>query len=87
MTSPTPHQIDPETISRILSKIGDDDVVIFNKEEADALREVAEFWLGWKAVGRFMGGVKKVLTFIGWAIAFWLALKAGAADWVRSVVK
>lgn len=65
--------------------IGEHGPLQFSEEEADALRSIAQAWLGWQAVGRFMAGFQVVAKWIGWAVALYLLLKAGAIDWIKGI--
>lgn len=87
MTGSAHIPIDAETVNRVLKKIASDDVVIFSKDEAEALQSIAQFWLGWKSVGRFASGLKTVLSYIGWFILAWAAFKAGLIDWLKGSLK
>jgi hypothetical protein len=57
----------------------------FDDEEIAALRSIAGFYLGMQAVGRAAGVLQRVLIWVGWAIGLYLAVKAGAIDWIRGI--
>lgn len=61
--------------------------LMFSDEEAEALKAMAQFWLGMQAVGRAAGVIKAIASWLGWAIALYLALRAGAADWLRGLLR
>lgn len=58
----------------------------FTDDEMEALRSFAQFWLGMQAVGRAAGVLQRIVRWIGWLIALYIAVKAGAAEWVASVI-
>jgi hypothetical protein len=58
----------------------------FTDDEVKTLKKMADAWKGLEAFGRVAGVVKKVLTWLGWAVATYLAWKAGAIDAIRGVV-
>ena len=58
----------------------------FTEEEVRALKAIADAWKGLEAFGRVAVVVKKILTYVGWMIAAYLAFKAGLVDFIKSVV-
>ena len=48
----------------------------FSDDEADALKEVAYYWLGFQAFGRFASFIQKALIYVGWLAGLWIAWKA-----------
>ena len=79
--------LEREVVEKLIRKIGADDVIIFNHDEAAALQSIAQLWLGWQSVGRFASGVKSFLTYIGWVVAFWIAIRNGLLDWIKGALK
>ena len=59
----------------------------FDENELEALRSIAQFGLGMQAVGRAATVLQSIVKWIGWALALYLAVKAGAIDWIRSVAR
>lgn len=57
----------------------------FSETQAEALKEIAEAYLGLKAFGRLAGVLKTIVTYIGWMLAIWLVIRAGAIDFIRGV--
>ncbi len=57
----------------------------FTLEERKALQSFAQFWLGMQAVGRAAAVLQKVVMWIGWAFAGYLALRGGLTDWIRGL--
>lgn len=58
----------------------------FTDDEMEALRGIAQFWIGMQVVGRVATAVQRVAMWVGWMVAAYLAMKAGAADWVKAVI-
>jgi hypothetical protein len=58
----------------------------FTFEEVQALKKMADAWRGLEAFGRVAGIVKKILTFLGWGIGIYIAIRTGAVDFIKSVV-
>lgn len=77
-----PHDRERQIAAKI---IGEHGPMVCSDEEAQALRSIAQAWLGWQAVGRFMGAFQSVAKWIGWAVALYLLLKAGAIDWIKGI--
>lgn len=57
----------------------------FTKEEIDALKRVADAWRGLESFGRVAGIVRRMLVFLGWMVAAWIAIRFALADWIRTV--
>ena len=73
--------------AEVAAKIVTGHAETFSPDEMDALRSIAQFWLGMQAVGRAATVLQSVAKWIGWALALYLAVKAGAIDWIRSVAR
>ena len=58
----------------------------FTDDEMEALSEIAQFWIGMQVVGNVAHVVQKVAMWVGWFVAVYIALKTGAADWIKAVV-
>ena len=61
-----------------------EDVVVFDKQEAEALREVAKAWAAAKGFVWIAGTVGNSLK---WFLAFsaaWAAFKFGLFDWIKA---
>lgn len=70
-------------LQKLNQLIGDDEMIVFNKSEAAALREVATVWMQFRAtiaLGATIGGAVKWLVLI---LAAWAAFKAGLFTWLR----
>ncbi len=57
----------------------------FTPEETEALKRVAQAWIGLEAFGRLAGVVKAIVVYFGWLIGIYLAIKFFAADWIKGV--
>lgn len=54
----------------------------FTREEAEALKRVAARERAWMAIGHLAGFVKGVMTYIGFFLAAWIAIKAEILQWI-----
>lgn len=79
MTDPRPDDID-----RVIEKASH--LSQFSPEEVRALKLVADAWRGLEAFGRVATVVRKILMWVGWAIAFYLTLRAGVVDFVKGII-
>lgn len=59
----------------------------FNDEEVMALKRVAARERAWMAVGLLAGGLRTILTYVGFFIGAWMAFKAGFLDWLAGALK
>lgn len=57
----------------------------FTKDEIEALKRVADAWRGLESLGRMAGIVRKILIFIGWGVAAWIAIRFALTDWVKGI--
>lgn len=57
----------------------------FDDDEIAALRSIAGFYLGMQHLGRAASVLQRVLIWVGWLVGFYLAIKAGAVDWIRGL--
>ncbi len=60
----------------------DDEVVIFNRDEAEVLKEWAKFMMAWKTLGKWGASLKQVILFFGAALAFFGAVRLGLLEWL-----
>lgn len=58
----------------------------FTDDEVAALKRVASREMAYLAIGKLGSSMKVILTYISFFIGIYLALKAGAIEWIRSVV-
>ena len=59
----------------------------FTDEEVRALKEMANAWHGLEAFGRVASVVRKVLAYVGWMIAAYVAFRFMATDWIKGTLK
>lgn len=71
-----------ERLAEALREEKPDDVVVFNRDEAEVLKEWAKFMIAWKTLGRWGASLKQVILFFGGALAFLAALRLGLLDWL-----
>lgn len=58
----------------------------FTEEEIVALHAVAEAWRGLEAFGRIATFIKTVAQYVGWAIAVYVAFRAGVLDFIKGAL-
>lgn len=75
-----------EVVSRLLKRLDAGEMIVFNREEAAALQHIAQTYIGLKAFGRAAAVVRAVLGYIGWMIAVYIAIKAGAIEFIKSAI-
>lgn len=72
-----------KALAKLNALVDSEEIVIFNKEEAKALREVASLWAQVKAAAALGGSIGSALK---WTVVFgaaWAAFRAGFFDWMR----
>lgn len=74
-----------EAIEKFLALVEKDEITVFSKEEAAVLQRFAKTLLGFEAFGRAASVFKAILTYLGWLVALYIAIKAGAIEWIKSV--
>lgn len=57
----------------------------FTEEEITALKEMAAAWKGLESFGRVAGFARRVLAYIGWMIAAYVAFKFAISEWVKGL--
>lgn len=65
-----------------LNKMDEADFIVFTKEEAKALREVAVWWTRLKGAAALGGAIGSIAKWGLLMAAFIAAMKAGALDWL-----
>lgn len=63
----------------------DDNDSALNKEEIQALKQMAATWKGLETFGKVAGVFKSVMVYIAWGVALYLAVKHGVIDWVKGI--
>jgi uncharacterized membrane protein len=79
----------PDVNASVLNKLEelvrnalDESSATFTREEAEALKRVAARERAWMAVGHLAGFMKGVMTYIGFFLAAWIAIKAEILQWI-----
>ena len=71
-----------QKLEELLEKHLGEPIVIFTKEEAEALRRVAARERAWMALGTLAGSLRTILTYLGFFLGAWVAFKAGVLAWL-----
>lgn len=74
-------------LERMLQTESGEPIVVFTKEEADALRRVAAREIAWMHIGRIAQSWKTILTYIGYFIGAYIAFKAGILEWIKDGIQ
>lgn len=85
MTKETLTDAERQVMARLAEALGEekaDDVVVFNRDEAEVLKEWARFMIAWKTLGRWGASLRQVILFFGGALAFLAALRLGLLDFL-----
>ncbi|WP_046141351.1 hypothetical protein [Devosia soli] len=85
MTKETLTDAERQVMARLAEALGEekaDDVVVFNRDEAEVLKEWARFMIAWKTLGRWGASLRQVILFFGGALAFLAALRLGVLDFL-----
>lgn len=74
-------------LEKLLQDKNGEPIVVFTKEEAEALRKVAAREIAWMHVGRIANSWKTILTYIGYFIGAYVAVKAGVLEWIKDGIQ
>jgi len=78
-----------DRLEEMLKRYGDGDAPLqeaFSEDEVAALKRVAARERAYEAIGEIGKSLKTILTYIGFFIGVYIAIKTGAIEWIRSVV-
>lgn len=59
-------------------------VVIFSETQAEALAEVAKWWIALRGAGKVGAAMGSAVKWLALMIAAWVAFKAGLLEWVSA---
>lgn len=60
----------------------DGDLVVFTKPQAQALIEVAKWWVALRGANMIGGALGSAVKWFALILGSWIALKAGLLDWI-----
>lgn len=60
------------------------EVVIFTEAQAQALIEVAKWWMALRGVSMVGGAIGSTIKWFAIIIGAWIAIKAGFLDWIAN---
>lgn len=72
--------------SIVESALAQKGVVSFTPEEAELLKRVAARERAWASIGALAGSAKTVMTWFGFMIGAWMAIRSGIAEWIISLI-
>lgn len=73
-----------EALERAESEHTDGDIVIFTEAQAQALIEVAKWWIALRGVSMIGGALGSSVKWFALIIGAWIAFRAGFLDWIIS---
>jgi len=76
-----------EALSKVQKYLRENPHCPFTEDELSALQRVAAREIAWTYVGFLGARYKTILTYIGFFIAAFLAVRGGAIDWIQGVVQ
>ncbi len=65
------------TLDKLNGLLAEKKLIVFDEREAEALREVAAFWMAFHRTGRFILWLRHPITWIGYAGGVYVAFKSG----------
>lgn len=65
------------TLDKLNSLLAEKKLVVFDEHEAEALRQVAAFWIAFHTTGRFILWLRHPVIWIGYAGGLYVAFKSG----------
>lgn len=81
----------PEVVAAVIKKLEDtqhsERPSIFTDAEINTLKEIAATYQGFAAFGRAANVLRKILAYIGWMVAGYLAVKYAFAEMVKGFIK
>lgn len=73
-----------EALDRMESHEPGGDIIIFTASQAEALVEVAKWWIALRGAGKIGAAMGSALKWLALFVGTWVALKAGVLDWITS---
>ena len=62
----------------------DGEIVIFTKPQAEALVEVAKWWIALKGAHKVGGLLGSAILWFGGVLVAWVAIKGGLLEWLSN---
>ena len=76
------------TLNKLQSLLAEKKLIVFDEIEAEALREVAAFWVSFHKIGRIILWLRHPLKLMGYAGGAYIAFKTGGiAEVVKGMFK
>lgn len=71
-----------EALKRVEEQDPNGAVVIFPEAEANALLEVARWWIALRGAGKIGTALASAVKWLALMVGAWLAVKAGILEWI-----
>ena len=65
------------TLDKLNALLSDRKLVVFDEHEAEALRQVAAFWIASHTTGRFILWLRYPVIWVGYVGGFYITFKSG----------
>ena len=73
-----------EALERAETEHPDGDIVIFTEAQAQALIEVAKWWIALRGVRMVGGAIGSGIRWFAFIIGAWIAFRSGLLDWIAA---
>lgn len=73
-----------EALERAETEHPDGDIVIFTEAQAQALIEVAKWWIALRGVSMVGGVLGSAVKWFALIIGAWIAFRSGFTDWIAA---
>jgi hypothetical protein len=73
-----------EALERMQERAPESQLVIFTEPQAQALTEVATWWIALRGAGKIGAAMGSALRWLALFIGAWIAFKAGLLEWITS---
>lgn len=73
-----------EALERMDKQEPNGEIIIFTAEQAEALTQVASWWVALRGAGKISAAFGSGLKWLALFMGAWIAVKAGVLDWVIS---
>lgn len=61
--------------------------ITFTEDEIKALKKLAAREIAWSGIGMIATSYKQIITYLGFFIVTWLAVKGYISEWIISILK
>lgn len=73
-----------EALDRAENEPADGNIVVFTEAQAQALVEVAKWWIALRGVSMIGGALGSAVKWFAFIIGAWIAFRSGFIDWIAA---